>query len=617
MSNHIRSLDGARGVAVALVVVFHAWPDVLPGGWIGVSVFFTLSGFLITRQLVGGPGIDEPAPLGAFWIRRVRRLLPASLLTIAAAVGATIVFERDLGEATAEEGLAALLYVHNWHSMAGDGSYWDLFEADAPVLAHLWSLSIEEQIYLVWPLLVIGLGLRRALLAGAAVAAGGLALWWGSADAYYATPVRFAEVLFGAAVAFLVGRQTVKRVPTVLAVAAAGLIGTLSLTLDDDADIVARGALLAIGAASAIVVAWLVTDRDAGRMLQVGPLTWLGRRSYAIYLFHWPILALTDVSPFVVVAVTCLLAEASHRFVEGPVRCGSAVARPTLVFGAATVVLVVASVGLLVFIADEVDELEVAAAAEAALAETPRHPVPTLDDIDMGADTAPTTSRPTSTTTAAAETAEPISLIADPQIVLVGDSTAVRLGPALAGWAATLGGSLESHAVEACSPALGADAPTDWQLNAVETTPGCRPAVPAGADLVVVHDGLLVLLDHIDPATGVSESVEDDAFAALITAHYEALIADSDGPIVFLTPALASRTALPPDDLIVAERRRAAYVALLDTLADANPSVHVLDVGRAIERDPVRYVRSDGLHLDWETGAVNVVVDLIAPAFGQ
>lgn len=611
---HIASLDGTRGVAVALVVVFHAWPDVLPGGWIGVSVFFTLSGFLITRQLVG-TGDDTPLALGSFWTRRIRRLAPASLVTIATATVATAVLRPEQSEETAREGLAALLHIHNWYSAASNDGYWELFTTDAPVLGHLWSLSIEEQVYVVWPLLVLGLGLRRALYAGTVVAVIGAAVWWGSADAYYATPVRFAEVLTGAWVAFAIGHHGRARVPAPVGVAAVVVIGALTLTLGEDSSWVAAGALPLIALASALVVASLALDPGSGRALRWSPVVWLGRRSYAIYLFHWPLLVLLDAPAVVAIVVSLVLAELSHRLIEWPVRSGARVSRPASTYGVAALVVAVVVAMLVAVGPSPIDRGGVVSATESAL--------------EVRASV--TAATPASTTSAPAEpvlnTAEPepepepvpdtrITLPASPSIVLVGDSTAVRAAPALEGWARSLDGEFTSVAVEACSPLLTSDGADRWELVDIPTATGCRVDPPDETDVLVVMDWVIVRLPHRDLESGLTISIEDAAFRDLLHASYRTS-ARSAGQMIIVTPPIEriqDHTAEEAADVV---RDIALYRQLVLELAADHPTVRVLDLGPAIEADPQRYPRPDGLHLDWETGAVNFVVDLLAPSFRQ
>ena len=222
--SRIFALDGVRGLAVLAVVIYHAWPSALPGGWIGVSVFFTLSGFLITQIVVRDHEMTRSS-MALFWGRRARRLLPAVIATIVITVITVAVIDLDLLRGVSEEGIAAIFYVHNWWAISETGGYWEIFNSDPRPFAHLWSLSIEEQVYLFWPLLIILLGLRKALMAGVIVIAIGLFIWWGDADAYFATPVRFAEVFAGAVLAYVVKKNPQIQISGFLtSVAAGGLI---------------------------------------------------------------------------------------------------------------------------------------------------------------------------------------------------------------------------------------------------------------------------------------------------------------------------------------------------------------------------------------------------------
>src|SRR5262245_41272123 len=149
------ALDGLRGVAVLAVLLFHAGH--LRGGFLGVDLFFTLSGFLITTLLLAEHSARGRISLRNFWSRRARRLLPALYLVLGATVAYAALFARpDSLQQIRGDAFAALAYVANWHLIATGGSYWSQYAAPSP-LEHLWSLAVEEQFYIVWPLLVVGI----------------------------------------------------------------------------------------------------------------------------------------------------------------------------------------------------------------------------------------------------------------------------------------------------------------------------------------------------------------------------------------------------------------------------------------------------------------------------
>ncbi len=609
---HSPALDGLRGLAVLAVVVYHAWPKVLPGGWIGVSVFFTLSGFLITRILLGDH-VLAGASLATFWRRRARRLLPVALATITATVLAVVAVGGEVDD-TMRAALAATLYVHNWWAAASADGYWEIFETPSP-LAHMWSLAIEEQVYVLWPLLVLGLGGRRALVAGAAVVVVGYAMWWDTADAYYATPVRFGEVLAGAAVAVVLLHRPSLRVPTWAAVCSLGGVAVLVATLSEDDPWVARGVLVGLAGAAAIVVAWAVTDRRAADGLFGGPIIgWLGRRSYAIYLFHWPLLVLLDAPAPVAIATALGLAEVSHRLLEHPIRSGDRLRRPLLALGGATVLLaltlVVATIG-----SDGTTEDEIAAATAAALVTKTTAAVSTLPPPTATiTEVTPATSPPPVVTPT-----WPIAVPAGASVLLVGDSAAFEARGAFTGWVEAHGGSVTIRAWGACSPAFGHHSWTDWVtpfFDALEEP--CRTRITDNIDLVVVIDHGAAFIDHRSIETGEWHDITDDVLGPVMWLAYESMVAEAANVgalVVILTPPTPIKTELLPG---YRPERMEAYNRIVAAVGE-EPHVYVLDVGPAIEADPERYPRTDGLHLDAETGAVNLFVDLVAPAvtFGE
>lgn len=616
---HIPALDGLRGLAVAAVVVYHAWPNALPGGWVGVSVFFTLSGFLITTILVRDHDLSRSS-MATFWRKRARRLLPGALLTIAATVLAVAIVDPDrLGE-TAEAGLAATLYVHNWWSAGTTDGYWEIFESSPSPLAHMWSLAIEEQAYVVWPLVVLALDLRRALVLGAGVVAAGTWFWWGTADAYYATPFRFGEVLAGAAVAALLLRRSDLRVPTVLALPALGLVVWFTATLGEGDDFVATGALTVIAVAAAIITAWSATAPIAQRVLGASPLGWLGRRSYAIYLFHWPLLVLLDAPPAVAVVATLALAELSHHVFEWPIRTGAVLRSPGRVLGGATVVFALVFTG--VAVADE--EPDVVAATIAAL-DAPATTTSTTTTTTVAPEPTPSvlgsteTVPPTTTTTPPTTTTLPSLVVGQgATVMLVGDSTAYSLRDAVSGWAEARGATAISRSFPLCSPVFDAAQYREWATGFGSVDEPCRPTVTEGIDLVLIVDHGLPFAEHDHLPTGATYDITDIELRSAITASYETTAAEAaavGARVLIVTPPspLFPELLENPDGVAETQRRMSAYHSVLAQL-DEHPHVHLLDIGDRIQADPDRYPRSDGLHLDETTGAVHLIVDFVDPA---
>jgi peptidoglycan/LPS O-acetylase OafA/YrhL len=350
---HQRALDGLRGIAVLAVLFFHAEMGWMPGGFLGVDVFFVVSGFLITSLLVEewarGGGID----LRHFWLRRARRLLPAlgALLVVVCTVA--VLFVPDALVRLRADVVAAVLYVTNWHYIIGGQSYFEAL-GRPPLLQHLWSLAVEEQWYLIWPLVfVVAMrrfgGAARRLVVPVLVAAALSAIWMAVlynpngdvSRVYFGTDTHLSALLIGAA-AGLCWAPWGARVRglrhhvavDIVGLAALAAVVVLMVSWGSDTALLYRGGFALVALLSVIVVgaavhpgAWLLAGFLSTRLL-----VWIGLRSYALYLWHWPVMVVfrqRDLGwsrPATLVfwaALTFALAELSFRFVETPVRRGA------------------------------------------------------------------------------------------------------------------------------------------------------------------------------------------------------------------------------------------------------------------------------------------------------
>ncbi len=335
------------------MVFYHARVPWLPGGFLGVDVFFVLSGYLITSLLLAQHGRSGRIDLVRFWVGRARRLLPAALLVIVVCLIVDALFFRGDLKALRADALASALYVNNWHQILAGQSYFAAFGRPS-LLEHYWSLSVEEQFYVVWPLvLMAGLVVsRRAWIVGAAIGAITISvllmalLYHGAVDAsrdYYGTDTRAAPLMLGAVLAFgwPLGRMTARPARGARGVLdGAGFAALLALLLlahewHDIDPFLYHGGFLIAALVSAVVIACAVHPAcSLALLLGTRPLRWIGQRSYGIYLWHWPVMALTrpgiDVtwsSSILVpiqIAITLALAALSFRYVEMPVRRGQA-----------------------------------------------------------------------------------------------------------------------------------------------------------------------------------------------------------------------------------------------------------------------------------------------------
>jgi peptidoglycan/LPS O-acetylase OafA/YrhL len=343
-------IDGLRAIAVAAVFVYHADRPALPGGFLGVDVFFVISGYLITSLLLSELASTGRVSLARFWARRARRLLPALFALLGVCLIAGLVVEHGSPDLRGDA-LASIFYVANWRFIVDHESYFAQF-GRPPLLRHLWSLAVEEQFYLLWPpLFVLAARLRRRVLpvvVGAA-ALGSTALMWvlytpgtDTSRVYYGTDTHAAPLLVGVLLAFLwkpdalpkLRRPFARPAFDGLSLAALGAVAFTFAAVHDTDSTVYRGGFLLVAVASAVLLATIVHPLSVlGRVLDLPLLRGLGERSYAIYLWHWPVLAFTrpgvDVHAqrwlviALQVALTLVLADLSYRFVERPIRGGA------------------------------------------------------------------------------------------------------------------------------------------------------------------------------------------------------------------------------------------------------------------------------------------------------
>ena len=488
-------LDGLRGLAVLAVLAYHldmAWAG---GGFLGVEVFFTLSGFLITQLLVAELRRSGTVDVGAFVRARARRLLPALVVCVTATVLTYRLMLPDDAPSLRWDALASLVYVQNWQLVLGGMPYTEAFARPSPLL-HLWSLSVEGQFYLLWPLLFVGVlaAQRRAsavlaALGLAAVSAVVMAVVYtpdGSGLVYYATPARASGFLVGAALALAWRPEAWSRpLPRAVdaVVDAAGLVALVTVVLaftvvsEFDAALFDRGGFLRTGLVTAVVVLAATRPGIVGCVLSVRLLGGVGRRSYGLYLYHWPVFVLCrDVAVPEWLRITLCLAlaftitEVSYCWLETPIRRGGlrtaarALRLPRVVTagalaasGLAVAAAVVMSTSVPVGGDDGVSALAASEQAGASLVDPAVAPgpadAPDADPEPAGAQAVDPVVAPEPAPPAAA-TSPPASASGGPALV-VGDSIALGSAAALR---STLGGDVTVDAKVgrqfAASPAI-------------------------------------------------------------------------------------------------------------------------------------------------------------------
>ncbi len=364
---HLPGLDGLRALAVIAVLLYHADLKWIPGGFLGVEVFFVISGYLITSLLLAEWRQRGRVDLKSFWLRRARRLLPALYLLLVGTLAFAVVFLPGEVASLRNDALAAFAYVTNWYQILGHQSYFQSVGRPS-LLKHLWSLAVEEQFYLLWPLLfTVGMSAGAArwrqhrmlvfIIAGAVASALLMAFLYkpdvDPSRIYYGTDTRASGLLIGAALAFLwepgrfYTREAIRRalqggsrwiLPLLFDVAGLGALSVLvwfCLKINEFQPFLYKGGFACVGLTTAILIMVIVHPRThlGGAVMGQRALRWIGVRSYGIYLWHWPIYMITrpnlDVPisgwPLLALrlAATVALADLSYRYVETPIRKGA------------------------------------------------------------------------------------------------------------------------------------------------------------------------------------------------------------------------------------------------------------------------------------------------------
>lgn len=365
-------IQALRAAAVLSVVLYHLWPNRLPGGFVGVDVFFAISGFLITGHLLGEVDRTGRIAVGTFWARRIRRLLPASLLVLlVTAVAVLLVVPRTYWTQFSQAILGSTLYAENWVLASQAVDYLAADNTATPV-QHFWSLGVEEQFYLIWPILLLltVLAARRRARAGVVlvlsllfVVSLGLSVYSTATNpslAYFGTHIRVWEFAAGGLVAAVQPEalQVHARVRSLVSwMGWAGIAATL-LLFTGATPFPSATALLPVLATLAVIVAGTPGTGDQGidrwtptALMGFGPVQLLGDLSYSLYLWHWPLIVIVPfalghplgfVDKVVILVAAVLLAALTKRFIEDTTRNALPTARRrnVVTFGAAALAMV-------------------------------------------------------------------------------------------------------------------------------------------------------------------------------------------------------------------------------------------------------------------------------------
>ena len=606
-----------------MVLLFHGGVSWMSGGYVGVSVFFTMSGYLITSLLITEHESTGRISLSGFYSRRIKRLMPASLLCLGVVAMLSWRGWFPTANHLRRETIAGALQVANWNNLTQHVSYADLVLGASGPLDHFWSLSIEEQFYWIWPAIFLGLfrfttkPLRRLaatsmLTVGAVIAAPLIAQRWGPNAAYWSTPARLAEILTGATLALVLARWP-RRPQWLSLLGIAGLLAIVAaaVLLPTDHGPAYSGWLGVGSLASVGLIAGLQVPSGLRQVFSHRGAVALGRISYGVYVFHWPIFTVmtaqrtgwTGTGLLIArLAVTLAIAAVSFRVVEQPIRKSSisfSRAAPLAAFATCAVVIVAITVA------------SVPTTSFGAGAERQRQVSITPNSIQLPAVVVDANNRPT----------RPV------RIVVLGDSTAQALSSGMINWAASHPESAQVNVL--AEPGCGlvrsaklhdddgtlqskCDNVLDVQLP--ELLEAAKP------DVAVV----MVTLPDITPREWASAEGElsalDGAYAQRKQADYGRLLDQLTTAGVTRTVWLAS--PLPssawlgylngPIDPLLWQTQRTAVAQLADRYSS---TLTVVEFDRWLatrELDDARAWRPDGLHLS-PTGGERAMLEYLAP----
>jgi peptidoglycan/LPS O-acetylase OafA/YrhL len=627
---YLPALDGMRACAVLAVMLFHGGIPHMDGGFMGVDAFFVLSGFLITSLLIGEWRQALTIKLGAFWARRARRLLPALLLMLLfVAFFASVIVPKGTYGALRLDALATLLYVSNWHFILVNSNYFNETSASSPLL-HTWSLAVEEQFYVIWPLVVLGvlrftrsLGALFALCCAAAV---GSALWMfhvydgglNTNRAYLGTDTRSQCLFIGCALAVglvLVSQRhheagrlakgELWRPETSTGTLLCGVLGVLGaagavalwVVTTSTSTFPYSGGFFLIGlAVASVILAAVGAPRSlVPRMLSCAPIRYVGRISYGLYIWHWPIFIWLDHSRTGLygyelfglrVLVTFAVSVVSFHLVERPIRMGTFISqwRAWLVVPAGVGAVLVAVIA--------------ATTGTTALASTA---------LPSDAGTATAGGGTATTTTTTAPQAPTVTANGPPvKVLLVGDSIAETLGEGLgeASVQDKYDFILYDHAILGCGVADGTEVQVMGAVDSIVPACGGPPAPNDDPSLVTpwatqwsdeiaqIHPNVVVegagrweLVDRL--YQGTWRNILQPQLGAYIKSQLEkaAEVANAAGlPMVFLTAPCTNEPEQPDGDAWPEDNpaRREAYNRMIRQIAAAHPrTVSVDDLDKA------------------------------------